>query len=145
MIVRRPWVIHDIPYIVANVSQQHSDELVAMGLTDEACCTLAGYYLGKGPAEIGEIDGRPVAVFGYFPEGDRTIIWFLATSEYFALGSHGIRYARRYLKALHESGIGDLWDRAFVHHPDAERWLEVLGFVQVQQGWFLHRGVSGRE
>jgi hypothetical protein len=139
MIVKRPWVIHDIPYIVANASQVYADELAAMGLTDEAACTLAGYYLGKGPAEIGEIDGRPAAVFGHFPERGRWIVWFMATGDFFALGAPGVRYARRYLKALHEVGISDLWDRPYLGHPDATRWLRVLGFEPDVDGWWVHR------
>jgi hypothetical protein len=135
----RPAKISDIPYIIANIAQPYADEFVAMGLSDEAACALAGYYLGKGPADAGDIDGRPAAKFGCFPDGDRMILWFMATAEYFALGALGVRYAQRYLKALHAGGMGDLWDRPYLGHPEAVRWLRVLGFEPDVDGWWVHR------
>ncbi len=139
MIVR-PAEIADIPYIVANLSAQNASEFDALGVTDEFVCAQIGYWLGTNKGETATIDGRPVCVFGYIAKGNRSVTWFLATTEYFMAGLPAVRHARRYLETMHKNGFGDLWTRTFSNHPDVKRWFRALGYEPAEDGWFVHRG-----
>ena len=118
--------------VLADLSAVSRAEIEAAGCYPD---DMAPYVVARIREHGGYVilnDGEPIAVYGFVPfeygphRGSAT--WFLAAERFFASGARATRFARRTLAAHAARRRGALFCASSSPHPQARRWLGLLGF-----------------
>lgn len=119
----RPARWEDVEDILSRLSDQHREEygnrpgvkqeIAAFGAQAEVNCLW--------------FDGKPQAMLAIRTfSAVGPVTWLACTKEYFEKGLPAIRQARRYMQAAVKRH-GPIWSMVGSKHPDAQRWLELIG------------------
>lgn len=138
MRLRRARGWQDIQSILDRLSEQSRAEYESAGYPGEQFMASLAEFLAQGEVTVLEFDGEPQAFIAIKVEEPLPVTWFAATKEFYDKALATTRVARRFLKdaARRYGAIATVTGST---HPQAGKWLRVLGYEHVEGNIFLIR------
>lgn len=118
----------DVQSVAERLSDQNKTEYERVGGFNEVAQMKLLHFMMRGTSDTFWHDGKPQMVIAIAD----SMTWFIATKEFFAGGMAAVRAARRYMQAA-RLRHGPIVSVVTSQHPQAQRWMEVLGAKLVEE------------
>lgn len=123
----------DVESVLARLSDQHKAEYAKIGYPSETFKLKMLAFMMKGDTQALWFDGKPQAVVSI---ADNTT-WLACSKEFFETMAP-TRFARKFMRDAVKRH-GDIYSAIGSEHPQAAKWMKVVGFEKVDGNIFLYR------
>lgn len=132
MIERTPARPRHVRWVFEQMSDVSRAEFDGLPMADWREFAINHLGKGEGWTYLDPLEG-PLFLFGLIPQPKGFRTWFVSAQRYFDLGAKGVRATRHILQGFrdqHPAAEFECCTRS--RHPDADRWLRLLGFRAVK-------------
>jgi hypothetical protein len=119
----------DLLFVVQNMRQRDRSEVFATRWDDSSESLTDDLIAGGEFAWIAGVPGKPIAAFGAAPVWNGVwAVWMVATDDWPEVALEVTRFIKRVMiQTLKDIGAHRAECRSWEGHPQAHRWLEMLG------------------
>jgi len=126
----------DVESVLDRLSEQHRVEYEALGWPSEEFLARMARYMAEADTKCLWFDGKPQAVLAIKPGAPLPTTWLAVTKEFYGKGMGPTRFARRYMQQAVQRH-GPILSVIGSGHPQAAKWMKVLGYQQIGENIFL--------
>lgn len=126
----------DVESVLDRLSDQHRAEYAKLGYPRPEFMARMAAYMAQADTKVLWFDDKPQAVLAIKLGDPLPTTWLAVTKEFFENGTASTRAARRYMQdaAMRHGTILSIIGSG---HPQAAKWMKVIGFKQIHENMFL--------